>query len=61
MKTTAKILSVGLGLLIVLIGFNGVLCGVHFPTTDIIRLEHRSYGIVSMIYAFEKFDGRSEG
>lgn len=60
-RRLAKILSVGLGLLIVLIGFSRVYVGVHFPTDIIGGWSLGIVVLVAMIYAFEKFDSRSEG
>ena len=60
-RKLAKILSVGLGLLIVLIGFSRVYVGVHFPTDIIGGWSLGIAVLVAMIYAFEKFDSRSEG
>lgn len=60
-RKLAKILSVGLGLLIVLIGFSRVYVGVHFPTDIIGGWSLGIAVLVATIYGFEKFDSRSEG
>lgn len=54
----AKILSVGLGLIIILIGLSRVYVGVHFPTDIIGGWSLGIAVLVAMMYAFEKFDGR---
>ena len=60
-RRLAKILSVGLGLLIVLIGFSRVYVGVHYPTDIIGGWSLGIAVLVAIIYGFEKFDSRSEG
>ena len=59
-RKLAKFLSAGLGLLIILIGLSRVYVGVHYPTDIIGGWSLGIAVLVATIYAFEKFDSRSE-
>ena len=59
-RKLAKLLSVGLCLIVILIGLSRVYVGVHFPTDVIGGWSLGIAVLVAMMYAFEKFDGRYE-